>query len=304
MRIGNRLFPYPVLNNNKLFSKYVNSSFELSYTEEINEDSQEYILKSIMYLLNNVFLQRLIEQGKVRVLCIVESPATMYRKHFDIFSTPRDIRIPLTDINGKISVSAFAIATEDIEDFYDDDFATGFGNLHFRIEKNDILIADDGFTNKIDFNDFDDDKKASIFIVIKDKSLTNDTVVYEYDSDCIQISMPEIQWDKYNATKGRKTLQNMWFSIIAIPALTSSLQAIQKSGFSVDTLRMDYKWFNSFAVKYEDVYKKELSDDDFQNMDLHIEAQNFLNHSITKSVDDIFNIAMNQFNNGGDDDGD
>ena len=116
--------------------------------------------------------------------------------------------------------------------------------------------------------------------------------------------MPEKQWNKYDATKRRKSLQNMWFSIMAIPALTSSLQAIQRSGVSVDNLRMDYKWFNSFAVKYEQVYGKELTDEDFDNMDPHIEAQNFLNNSIAKSVDDIFNIAMNQFNNGGEEDGD
>ena len=38
MRVGKRLFPYPVLNNNKQYSQYKNSTLSLEYNEVITDE--------------------------------------------------------------------------------------------------------------------------------------------------------------------------------------------------------------------------------------------------------------------------
>lgn len=310
MRVNKRLFPYPVLNRDKLLSRYKSSSIEISYGEQINKTNNQYVLKDICCHIDSKGLIDLIENNRAIIICVVESPLTMFRKHYEISTTPKDINICLSDLYGKIDVSCFVVATEEIDDYYDEDFAEEYGDLHFAIEKNDILAADDGYSNKIDFSDEESNKKASIFVVIKDDGIIDNTVQYDYDSDLISICLPPDQWKMYNTIKSEpKYLQNIWFSLFAIPALSCSILALQnntikqKEGDIVDSLRISYRWFDSFVTAYEKNTGIELSDDDFEKMDCNNAAQKVLNCAVTKAVETIFNITMNK-NGGGELDGD
>lgn len=303
MRIGKRLFPYPLLNNEKLFSQYKNSTFEMKY-EDIVLENETYTMKNIAYCNDNEYLNQLIGEGKVIVVCLVECAETMYRQTFPLRTDPQDICISLCDINGKMTISAFAVATEDIPDYYCDEFLEDYEGISFYIEKNDILAVDDGIVDRIIFEGFDDDKKSSIFLVIKDTAIQDGVATTEYNQNKIIISLPETQWNQYDKTKGIAGFRNMYFSIIAIPALSWSLSELQKSSDSVDVLTMDYDWFNAFAQRYSEIHKEELTDDLFTKMNPYMEAQLVLNASVTKSIDDVFSIAMGAANFGGEEDGD
>lgn len=301
MRLGRRLFPYPILNNEKLYSQFKDSTFVLSYEEELTDD--EYILKDIRCELTSETLIELINEEKARIVCVIECAETMFRKNYVLFLEPTTIKLPLRDLNGKISVSAFVIANEDIEDYFSTDFLEDYEDYHFLIEKNDILAVDDGFVNKVSFNEEEDTKKSSIFIVIKDKTIKDETMQIEYDASKITISLPEEQWNTYEKTKRMKKLESLYFSIIAIPALSYALASLQAKGDSgVDILRIDYKWFNSFAVQYVKVHGEELTDEEFFKMNPNVEAQRLMNTPVTKALDDIFGFTMGSF--GGEEDGD
>ena len=170
MRIGKRLFPYPLLNNEKLYSQFKDATFTLQYSEIVTDEF--YILEGITCLLTSEYLISLVKNGACKIVCIVECPTTLYRKSFELSLEPKDLKIPLSDLNGKTTVSAFVVAVKDIDDYACDDFLDDYDGYKFNIEKNDILAVDDGFTNRIDFNtDEDDNKKSSIFLVIKDKTI-------------------------------------------------------------------------------------------------------------------------------------
>lgn len=47
MQVKNKIFPYPVLNNNKSYSNFPDASFEMVY--EADEDEFAYILKNIKF---------------------------------------------------------------------------------------------------------------------------------------------------------------------------------------------------------------------------------------------------------------
>lgn len=300
MRIGRRLFPYPLLNNEKLYSQFKDSTFALQYEELITNEN--YVLKDIKCDVSCESLLNLIKNEKASIVCVIECAGTMFRKSYKLSTEPTSIIIPLTDLNGKISVSAFVVANEDIENYFSTDFLDDYEGINFMIEKNDILAVDDGFFNKIDFDEEQDTKKSSIFVIIKDKTIKDETMQLEYDSSKIIISLPEDQWNTYEKTKRIKKFESMYFSIIAIPALSYALSSLQAKSESVDSLRMDYKWFNSFMVQYANIHGQELIDEEFIKMNPHLEAQLMMNTPVTKSLDDIFGLAMGSF--GGLDDGD
>lgn len=301
MRTGRRLFPYPLLNNEKLYSQFKDSTFALQYEEFITNEN--YVLKDIKCELTNNDLIELVKSERASVVCVIECAGTMFRKNYKLSLEPTNIIIPLTDLNGKISVSAYIVANKDIENYFSVDFFEDYEGINFYIEKNDILAVDDGFFNKIDFDEEQDTKKSSIFVIIKDKTIKDETMQIEYDSSKIIISLPEDQWNTYEKTKRIKKFESMYFSIIAIPALAYALASLQAKSESVDSLRMDYKWFNSFMIQYANIHEgKELIDEEFIQMNPHLEAQLMMNLAVTKSLDDIFGLAMGNF--GGIEDGD
>lgn len=301
MRIGKRLFPYPILNNEKLYSQFKDATFSLQYSEMATDD--EYILKGVYCNLSSKYLIDFIKNGKAKIICLVECGSTLFRKCYELPLEASDIKIQLSNLNGKTSVSAFVIATEDIEDYSCSDFLEDYNGYAFAIEKNDILAVDDGFTSRIDFNnDEDDNKKSSIFLVIKDKTITDETMNIEYDTEKITIYFPEEQYNSYDKTKRISKFQNLYFSIMAIPALGYAISSLQRNYTSIDQLRMDYKWFNSFCVAYKNIHKEDLSDEEFVKMNGNREAQIMFSMPVTKAMDDIFNLTMGSF--GGTEDAD
>lgn len=301
MRIGKRLFPYPILNSERLYSQYKKSIFSLQFDEKISDDGQWYILENIHCKLDNQTLIDLINSGLAEIICIIECPTTMYRKKHVIHLKPIDIKISLFDIYNKVNISAFIVAKEDINNFHSEDFLDDYENIPFTIEKHDILAADDGYINNIDFYDKDDDKKSSIFIIIKDKNITDGTMQVDYDSEKLTISLPEEQWNIYNQMKRIKKYESLFFSILAIPALEYSLSCLQNTNTPVSTLLIEYSWFNSFASAYQKIHNKELTDDIFNKMDSNLESQIILGSPVANAVNEIFGFTIGG-NNGDDED--
>lgn len=300
MRIGRRLFPYPLLNNNSNFSQYKKSTFSMDCGDILVQED-EYILKDIHYSLKNDYIKGLLDSGKAKVLCLIECPETMVRKTYEITDKPSDIVIPLFDLSGKLTVSSFVIATEDIDDYRCDDFNDDYEGFNFYVEKNDILAVDDGFYDKVTFEGVEDDKKSSIFLVVKDQQSKDGIMKVDCNNiDKIIITLPEEQWNRYDKTKSLREFRSLYLSVIAIPALTFALDSLQKRNDSVDVLEMDYNWFNSFAKSYEKQFNRELTDDLFKDMNTYSVSQAILNASVTKSVDDLFGFAMSGLGGGED----
>lgn len=301
MHIGRRLFPYPILNNNKLYSQFKEGVFTLSYSEYVTDES--LVLDEVLCELKSDYLTSLTIEGKAQVVCIVECANTMFRKPYYIKpNTKNRILIPLADLNGKYSVSAYLVAKDTFE-YNSTEFHEDYEKYIFQIEKNDILAVDDGFINTISFNEEEDTKKTSIFIVIKNRTILNETMQFDYDQDKIIINLPEKQWNLYDKMKRISQFQNIYFSIMAVPALGFALSNLQAQEGSVDSLRIDYKWFSAFAEAYKRVHGKELDDEEFfvKRINVYTEAQEVFDSPVTKALDSLFVFTLGL---GGNDDGD
>ncbi len=299
MRIGKRLFPYPILNNDRLYSQFKESVFSLEYEELVTDEL--YSLENIRCNITSEYLIDLIKNGLAEIVVVVECASTMFRHHYILPLEKTTINIPISDLNGKLTVSAYIVATKDIEKYSCKDFLDDYEGYRFSIEKNDILAVDDGFTNKIDFDENEDTKKSSVFVVIKDKTIKDETMHIDFDTSKVIIYLPEEQWNRYEKTKRIGKFQNLYFSILAIPALVYAIQELEKKDATLDQLRMDYSWFNAFLLSYKNINNHELTDEEFLTMNAYLEVQKLMNTPVTKALDDIFDLTMI---GGGEEDGD
>jgi hypothetical protein len=289
MRVGKRLFPYPVLNNQKNLSGFKNSYFGFDY--DLEKKDNNIILKNICYETNNENLEVLIEEGKVCVTCIIECSETLFRNSYMISQTFRDIVIPIYSLKGKVVISAYAYALVDIPEYYDIDFLEEYDGFSFDIEKYDILACDDGYTTKIKYDEQEDNKVASIFLVLKKFGDTSERITVRENDERIIIDVPEKQFDIYDKMKLNPYLRNIFFSILIIPALSYIVE--KHKDRDIEDLRLDYNWFVSIENKYEELYNKKLTNDSLKNLAGIEIAQLLMNYPITKGIDELFSLSMN-----------
>ena len=288
MRIGKRLFPYPVINNQKDLSSFEKSNFGFEFN--IIQNKGEFILDKIRYSTDNENLERLIESKKANVVCIIECSSSIYRKTFDITNEFTRITIPIQQLKDKVVISAYVYATENITDYHDFDFQEDYQDYSFHIDKYDILALDDGFTTRVNYDENEDNKVSSIFLIIKDEANTSELMKVEETVDKIVIQLPPTQYDIYFQMRVNSFFNQIFFSIFIIPALSYIISKNQNS--DVEELRTNYSWFSAIEKKYMELYQKELDNASFEKISPVLFAQELMNFPTTKSINDLFTLTM------------
>lgn len=305
MQLGNRLFPYPVLNNAKELSEFNdNETFELKITldenGEIIKARDKVVLKDVCFILTDEDLMSLYREGKISCFLILESPSSVYREKFVLTNEPQTYEIPISNLKDDVFVSAYCIATCDIDDYKSRNFDPDYQNYSFNIKKYDIVAADDGMKFFIDRNLDQDNKVSSIFIIIKSDANIN-TISYDMKPDKIFIYLPPKEHAKYNNLKVDPRWNDIFFSMIAIPVLSGCFSDLKGSwGDSID-LKMiveQYRWMRSVLNSYKKEKGIELTDEDFTNINSLTLAQIVFNYSsvngIAKFCDLIINGGSNE----------
>ena len=218
MRIKNSLFPYPVLNSKSQISSYNGVSFSFDYDEA--QDKEFYYLKNICIKLDDDNLINLLKNGQVSAAVVVECSRTIYRKSFNIGLDPIDVKIPINNLRGPIEVSCFMYAKNNIDNFYSNSFNKIYDDFSFKIDKFDIVAADDGYNSKVDYDEEQDNKISSIFVVIPSADEEADTMDIDLKRKSIKITLPGREYGFYTNMKNDSKYQNLFFAILAIPALS------------------------------------------------------------------------------------
>ena len=305
MQLGNRVFPYPVLNKNDNLSDYKESStFMVSF--DTNEDGSPYVVdgkvifKNLHYTITDDSLKELIEEEKLKGAFIVECSASVYRNKFDISQTPYDLPVSVHELNGNVVTSCYIYATEDITGFKSDGFIDDYKNYTFDIDKFDILAADDGYKFKIALDPTEDDKVSSIFTVIPLE--TNESIMkYENGDRNITIELPREYFNSYDIIKRKKEYNNIAFSMIAIPVLSNCISEINTYEWEdIDSICDEHKWFNAVRISYKRKKGTELILENFYEMNSLELAQLVLNNASCNGVKDFENMLVGN----GDDDED
>lgn len=302
MQIGNKMFPYPTINNIGLRNCFK----ETTYAFKCNDynDGQNYILENAYVEINNENIKRLMTEGYLGVGLIIECSTTVYRKMYEITTEPQTIKIPIGDLRDRVEISCYIYAKKEIEKFQDDDFLEDYNGYSFKIDKNDIIAIDDGYTTVIDYDESIDKKVSSIFQIIRDKSA--DSMVIEKKAKKIVISLPDEEFTYYDNLRRNDNFQNIFFSMIAIPALTYCLKefqdAIRTGDYDLDSIEMEYNWFISVKKAYKSQFDVELNEEILKNTNVSVVAQKLLNNGNLKGIKDLFDISIGRKIYGGEDD--
>lgn len=301
MHIGNRIFPYPVLNRNDALSDYVATSvFNLKF--DIDESGSPIIqngnvvFKNLHYILTDATLADLVAQGKLKGAFIVECSASVYRSQFDITDVPTDLAVSAHEINGNVAVSCYLYAAEDIVGFKSEGFISEYSGYAFDIDKFDILAVDDGFKFKIELDPAEDDKVASIFTVVK-KDNAGDIMSCSYNDKKIVIHLPEAYYGCYDNIKSKKECNNIAFAILAIPALVYCMEKLLTEGYhSIDDILEEYSWFNAICASYKKLTGTALEFDEFTNISKLELAQMVMNSGSCNGLRDFDNMLLGGLN--------
>ena len=294
MQIGNKLFPYPVLNRTKNLSAYKTSEFSFDYEEE--QDDENYILHNVCYTLTNDELNELIESGRAEARLLVECSETIFRENYPLTAEPTDIKIPYGSLRGRVVISCFVFAKETIEHFSSDDFLEDYYGYSFDIEPYSIMAVDDGFTTVIDYDETTDDKVSSIFLVISNED--TEVVKYRSQGTKIIIDVPSDAFISYDTLKMNEYTRNIYFGLLAIPALQHMLQRVQMDMMVNNTTLHDetieYTWIESVRAAYKKKFEEELDDQIFLSEDTESLAQKLMNYGSSKALGDVFDIVTRQ----------
>ncbi len=296
MRVGKKLFPYPVLNNSKNNSGFGDSNYQLMIT--ITQNENYFIIEKAYVEVENQDIERMLADGRAKAIMVVECSATVFREKYEIGIEPKDISIPIGNLNDKVEISSFIYANQDIEHFNSNDFLEDFADFDFSIEKYDILAVDDGYTTKVVFDEDKDKKMSSIFSVIKSNNKDLNVMTVSSENKQIVIEMPSQYFDYHDNMKHNDNFQNIFFAIIAIPALTQCLQEIKECfsdvySMDINEVMNDKTWFVSIANRYQAVFGTELTSDEFIDCNTYEVAQKLLNCGSTKAIEDFYNLLWN-----------
>lgn len=300
MHIGNRIFPYPVLNRNEDLSDYIKDSvFKVEFDVDENGapivQNGEVVFKNLRYIITDDSLCTLLDQGILKGAFIVECSASVYRSRFNIDREPYDLKVSAHEINGNVVASCYLYAAEDITNFKSTGFIPEYKDYSFDIDKFDILAVDDGFKFKIELDPTEDDKVASIFTVVK-KEDDGDIMSYDYNDKNVIIYLPTAFYSCYDNIKTKKECNNIAFAMIAIPALAGCLEDICSRYYTLEEILDEYSWFNSICISYKRRTGNSLTFEDFDIANKLELAQMVLNSGSCNGLKDFNNMLLGDFN--------
>lgn len=286
MLLSKRLFSHPVIKS-KIDDDYINSFFRLTFEFDESNKGNKIEFKEVQFICNNTIFRDLVNQNKIKVYVRLECSKTLFQKTFDISKDIIDIVIDKNDLEGKLTLSSFAVANENISNFYDDDFSKLYDDTVFQIEKYDILAFDDGFSLNI-IHDIDSDiKVSSIFLVIPNKDNDETNIDYNYTAEKIVISLPQKTFSQYDRINKIPRYMNLFFSMFAIPVLANSLNELKKQNF--EELDINFKWFISVLNRYKEIYNSDLEEDTFKTLNTYKFAQQVFDNAVIEAIDEMFN---------------
>ena len=299
MQIGNRLFPYPIVNKNKDLSDYLdNIDYKISFlSDDIKclENSNSLLLKDIHISLNDTNLIEYINAGDLKSILIVESPESVFRKQYAISTAPKDIKLPLNNLSGKVTISSYLYATKDIDVYKSQNFIDEISRYKFSLRAYEIVGIDDGFTIDIKHDDMSDNPSESIFEIIPDSQVKFQRYQADEGDSKIYIHLPKNQYNLYYQTKGSRYFENIYMSLIVIPTLVDVFNFLQsKLAEYTDIIDLieSYPWFKSVALAFNRERNKELDLDVFRNINALELAQIIFRNVSMNAIEDAASMIL------------
>lgn len=292
MQVRRKTFSYPVLNHDYFLSTYNRKNFNLVY--ELKEDDKNLYIENIRFDCDSEFVNKRIEEGLIKVVCVVECSDTVFRKKYNISNTATRIMISKDELSNKVELSIFAYASNDFLMTSSDDFDEDYQGFDYQIEKYNILCANDGIVFAIIHEEKEGNLVKSIFSIIPIEE--SDKKIYDVDvkTNKIEINMSKENWLKYRNVYQSEILTEEFFCVLLIPALIEALFTcknliINNEEIGIEDIEQQYSWFRSITYAYKNLYGKELDLDEFKSISPVSLSQELLGQPLKRALETIEN---------------
>ena len=294
MQIKNRLYPYPILNDNANLSTFFDCSFKLLFSERQEGDS--FILENVRFETNSKTLEQLYDQGNIGVMCIVECSHSVVRRCYPLTNKlGKAIVLSNNDFVDKVEISMFAYAKTNLR-FTSNEVIDEYKDLEFQIDKYDVIAANDGVIIFFNHIESDDNLAKSIFTIVIDENL-DETSAYsaDYQGKKITIYLSRPQYENYSIVYNAQQFKEVFFNMLLVPVLTEALTTIKRAvnEMDLDEICNNYQWFHSVIRRYKEVSGKDLTSDTLSEISPIAFAQELLGKPFGPSLINIITVIKN-----------
>lgn len=220
-------YPHPVLMpDGDDYDK--ECSFSVNMREEVQEDECN-VMFGMEYNLQCDDLEKLICEGKARVVVYIESPNSSFRQMLTFPENELNIKIEVKKdmVSRKITAKPYIIATENIYNFSSEWFNSDyFENASFDIRKGDILAIEKQYDIVLDNIDMFKNC-ASVFSVRLDERVPYGVKV-NYNDHKINVMINKTDYEKYRDLREQQEFRCLLSSTLIFPALVEAIEAMKR----------------------------------------------------------------------------
>lgn len=272
----NKLFPYPVLNEET--DDYKDNTFNVDIKPE--KDINRILLKCDVKI-NDKKIEDMIIKNKLDLVYHVECAKNLFRHIYKFNKLQTEIYIDNKDLDGTVDICVFIVAADDIFQYKNDNFNEDYDNAGFDLNKGNIM----GFYNvpRIYITKDTEElaKMSSIFTIAK-KSDSHPEMNVDLDGPKIKIWLSEEDYKLYRiiTKSGKAELQPVINSMIILPALIYAFDTIDSDE---DNEYENCRWF----IALDKVLKQSKIDLNRENIRKHTSlklAQKLLNMPISSAL--------------------
>ena len=270
MRITNRLYTYPVLNDDK--DDYQNSMFHVVQTYEMV--GADILKLSFDINLECDTLQGLINSNQAEFMIHMECSGTAYRETLISASSHLEKTLLISRVNGTMEFVAFIIAKNKLVDFYSDEWVEDYKETKFDLEKGAVLAFQNvpGLDITKDYEEFSN--ANSIFKIYKRH--TSEDKAFDVDMESkfkIKIGLGEKEYNIYNNFCGKIQFQSILNTMIILPALVFVFVELrQEGGIEKYRTRNWYVALEKSYMRHGMNFENELCNTDKKSIELAQEA--------------------------------
>jgi hypothetical protein len=288
MNLNKKLFPYPILTNSSQSKGYKKQYFIVNFLTKIEKN--EFVIFDLNYRIDNKKITQLITEKKANIYCLIECSETLFRKKYNILMPITELRVNLDHLKGTVNISYFIVSNDLIGEKNIDGLDEDYKDVVISFNNYEIIGFDSGIVLNIDVEEEIDNKNNSFIVITKNEDIKDNSIAIETQNKRIVISVSEDVFDKYNSISKVKSLENVFFSTLALHGMYHLFSATLKSDdYSFDMLEEDLPWFTNIKKTYKQKYSEDITANYFKENTFEL-CQKILGHPIGKAVNEVYNI--------------
>lgn len=284
MEIKSKLYPYPVLS--EYSNDYRRCKFHVVVRESVvnTPEGKQHQIDFKTILTSNGLLS-LIQEKKACYAFHLECSQTSFRKVIQSFSGNETYLLKDEDLNGRLEISCFIVATEDIKGYSSPEFHHSYKNIKgFDIDEGCILATDR--TTVIEIDKYQDEiaHAPSIFSIIKNMDKTDSHMLFDMQGSKILIKLPEKDYCSYGQLSRNPSLTPMLNSLTIVPALIYVLEELARNPQDNKSEYGDSLWYRALRKILLEQFQTDIDTSDFDSRkDIVALAQELVEYPVSKA---------------------